>query len=532
MTTQAKLFTVILGSVFLALVSNVVMRTEGQEQALSRTHNQIREFVRELKHDMSPSLRDMVPLSTTASPHHGIPARRLPHTHIGAPDPLVQLSASLSATPSPLVGFPGLGSGDYGFNVAAAPPDTNGSAGATQYVQWVNLSFAVFDKTTGILQYGPAAGSTLWTGFGGGCETNNDGDPLAQYDKLAGRWVMTQFSVSTTPYLQCLAISTTSDAMGPWFRYALSMGPDFPDYPKLGVWPDAYYMSFNMFSGSAFAGAKACALNRTNMLVGLPTTAVCFQLSSSYSGLLPSDLDGASPPLAGSPNSFLNFGSNSLRLWQFHTDFIAPGNSTFTGPTAIPVAAFSPACNGGTCIPQLGTSQRLDSLGDRLMYRPAYRNFAGANPPHESLVVNHSVTAARRTGVRWYELRRSGGAWSVFQQGTYSPDTNFRWMGSIAMDKAGNIAVGYSVSSKQINPSIRYAGRVPTDPLGTLETEVAIKVGTGSQLSSLNRWGDYSSMSIDPIDDCTFFYTTEYLKNYGTFNWSTWIAKLKFPSCQ
>src|SRR5207237_7950032 len=193
-----------------------------------------------------------------------------------------------------------------------------------------------------------------------------------------------------------------------------------------------------------------------------------------------------------------------------------PTNPTFTGPTALTVASYTEACGvSGTCVPQAGTTQRLDSLSDRLMYRLAYRNFGD----HESLVVNHSVTAGSSVGVRWYEIRSPNATPTVFQQGTYAPDSTFRWMGSIAMDQSGDIAVGYSASSGSINPAVRYTGRVPGDPLGTLESENSIIEGAGSQTGGLNRWGDYSSMSIDPADDCTFWYTSEYLAASGSFHW-------------
>jgi hypothetical protein len=314
---------------------------------------------------------------------------------------------------------------------------------------------------------------------------------------------------------------------------------NFPDYPKLGVWPDGYYGTFNMFSGNSFVGAKACSFNRTAMLSGAAATEICFQLSSSFGGLLPSDLDGATVPPAGSPNFLLNFGTNLLNLWKFHVSFTTPANSTLIGPTSLSVAAFSEACGGGTCVPQAGTRQQLDSLADRLMYRLAYRNFTTA-PAHESLVVNHSVrvsgggkhSSTEVDGVRWYEIRSPNGTPAVFQQGTYSPDSNSRWMGSIAMDKVGDIAIGYSVSSSQISPAIRFAVRVPADPAGTLEPETSIFEGTGSQLRNLNRWGDYSSMVIDPVDDCTFWYTNEYLKSSGTFNWSTRLGSFKLSACK
>jgi hypothetical protein len=306
-----------------------------------------------------------------------------------------------------------------------------------------------------------------------------------------------------------------------------------------------YYMSIDLYTGlgngGKFKGAMVCAFDRSAMLAGNPATMQCFQLSSDFPHLLPSDLDGNTPPPAGSPNYFLNFGTNSLNLWKFHVDFNNSGNSKITGPTNITVKNFTEACGGGICIPQLGTNRLLDSLGDRLMYRLAYRDFVGPGG-HESLVMNHSVTAGSSVGVRWYEIRNPSSCnpspqspqYCIYQQGTFAgvpPDANFRWMGSVAMDKVGDIAVGYSVSSSIINPSIRFTGRVPADPLNTLEGEMSITNGTGSQLNVTN-WGDYSSMSIDPVDDCTFWYTTEYLKTNGSYNWSTRIASFKFPSCQ
>ncbi len=235
----------------------------------------------------------------------------------------------------------------------------------------------------------------------------------------------------------------------------------------------------------------------------------------------------------------MNFGTNALNLWKFHVDWTTPANTTLTGPTSIPVAAFSAACNGGACIPQPGTSNKLDSLGDRLMYRLAYRHFADG---HESLVVNHSVFVSGNKhsqvdGVRWYELRNpTGGTMStgtpvVSQQGTYSPDSTSRWMGSIAMDKSGDIALGYSASSSSVFPSVRYTGRVPGDAAGTMESENTILSGTASQTGSLHRWGDYSAMTVDPSDDCTFWYTNEYIPSTGSFNWSTRIANFRFTAC-
>ncbi len=447
-------------------------------------------------------------------------------------------TTSLAAPTTTGLGFDGLGQGFSGpsgsFTVQSAPPDTTGAVGATQFVQWVNSSFTIFNKSTGAATYGPVAGNTLFSGFGGVCESTNDGDPIVLYDKLADRWVLMQFAVPTGgPYMQCIAVSKTSDATGGYDRYAFQY-TGFNDYPKAGVWPDAYYVSYNMFVPNTFGGAKACAMDRASMLAGSPTASQqCFQLSTSYGGLLPSDLDGKTLPTAGTPNFFINLGTNSLNMWKFHVDWANVANTTFTGPTAIPVTAFNAACGGGTCVPQAGTSRTLDSLADRAMYRLAYRKFADG---HEALVVNHAVkvgTTKRNSysATRWYEIRNPSATPVVFQQSTYSPDSTSRWMGSVAMDKMGNIALAYSASSGTIKPALRYATRLAGDALNTLSDETVIVQGAGAQTGTLSRWGDYSHLSVDPVDDCTFWYTSEYLKADGTFNWSTRVTSFKINGC-
>jgi hypothetical protein len=518
--TESRVFPAIALIVSMFVVFSFVARVEAADSMPAVAAAQVYEAI---YHDVSPPLRDILPLPPEAG-FHVMPLLPIPHVPaVSAADPVLQTSAGpLVATTLPS-GFAGLGQGFPGFTVQYIPPDTNGAAGETQFVQWVNASFAVFDKSTGALLYGPAAGNTLWTGFGGQCQNNNSGDPIAQFDKVAGRWVMMQ-PVFKSPYYLCVAISTTADATGTYYRYAFPV-VNFPDYPKLGVWADGYYISFNQFKGNSFLGAEVCALDRGSMLLGAAATAQCFSLGSSYASLVPSDLDGLTLPPNGSPGYFLDFGSNSLNLWQFHADFTTPGNSKVIGPTTIPVAGFSEACGGGTCIPQSGTSQLLDSLGDRLMYRVAYQNFG----TYESMVVNHAVnTGSGNTGLRWYEIRNPGTALQVYQEGTYAPDAAYRWMGSVAMDNAGNMAVGYSVSSGAMHPDIRYTGRVAGDPLGTLESEQIIISGTGSQ-TNYSRWGDYSSMAVDPVDGCTFWYTTEYLETTGYY-WSTRIAFFNFPA--
>jgi hypothetical protein len=503
----------------------------GIRLSAQEVRNQV-QVTQETKHDESPALRDLSPIQEQGPQHQMRSPGRVGPSQSGPnlSDPVAQTFAPSVATPAVATSWEGIGNNVYGFTVNAAPPDTNGAVGPNHFVQIVNISLAVFSKT-GTLLYGPAANNTVWSGFGGGCEFNNDGDPVVQYDKIADRWVIMQLSVTAPyPYEICVAVSTSPDPTSSYYRYAFGgWGSDFPDYPKLGVWPDGYYLSVNRFANAtSFAGPGLCAFDRSKMLAGQPATQQCFNLGTQFGGDLPSDLDGKALPPAGSPNYFLEFTTtSSLSLFKFHVDWTTPANSTLTGPITIPVAAFSLACNGGTCIPQSGTSQQLDSLGDRIMYRLAYRNFGD----HEALVANHSVTAGSSVGIRWYELRNPNGTPAVYQQGTYVPDSNYRWMGSIAMDQAGDIALGYSVSSSAIHPAIRYTSRVPTDPLGTLQAEVSVIEGTGSQTGGLNRWGDYSSMSVDPVDDCTFWYTTEYLPVNGSFNWHTRIASFKFPSC-
>jgi hypothetical protein len=492
-------------------------------------------------HDVSRPLRNLAPTAPSAANLREQPLRLVgPGSAPNTPDGATQQATGSAAAATPGIGFAGVGNGDYGFAPQYAPPDTNGAVGETQYAQWVNVDFAVFDKATGAKLYGPAHGNTIWQGFGGACETDNAGDPIVQYDKLAKRWILTQFTAAATPYLQCVAVSTTSDALGTYNRYAFSYGTVFPDYPKLGVWPDAYYITFNMFTNT-FQGAKVCAYDRASMMSGAAATQQCFQLSSAYGALLPGDVDGTNPPPAGAPNPVLSFGTNSLILWRFHVDWANAASSTLSSPISIPVASFSRACNGSNCVPQPGTTLKLDSLGDRLMYRLSYRHLADG---HESLVVNHSVGVGGNifnpgiSSVRWYELRNAAGASLasatpiVYQQSTLgTSDGIHRWMGSAAMDQAGDIAVGYSASNSSVYPSIRYTGRLATDPLSTMQAETIVKAGTGSQLANLSRWGDYSAMTVDPVDDCTFWYTSEYLKTNGTWNWSTWITSFKFPGC-
>ena len=490
-------------------------------------------------HDTSPALRSIVALLPEAGtparihPVRPLPIRRRPTNAPTRRDGSLQPApTSAMGIVAPIKGFDGIGVG-LKYAIPGAPSDINGAVGLTQYVQWANEAFAVWDKTAALKStsaivptvYGPANGNTLWKGFKGACDDDNDGDPIVQYDKRANRWVMTQFAVADgPPYYECIAVSTTPDATGTYARYAFKFD-QFNDYPKFGVWPDGYYASFNMFNASnVFIGSKACAFDRSAMLAGGPATMQCFDVKGE-GGLLPADLDGITAPPAASPEFFLNFAVDRLNLWKFHVDWKDHAKSTFTGPTAMKVPTFEPACGGGTCISQPGSTQKLDSLADRLMYRFAYRNFG----THQAAVVNHAVDADGHSGVRWYELRDLDGAATVYQRGTYAPDDTHRWMASIAQDKMGNMLMSFSASSGAVYPSIRVTGRNAGDPLNTLATEFNVVDGKSAQ--PMSRWGDYASVSVDPTDDCTFWFTAQYNVDPAKFKWRTYIGATKFTAC-
>jgi hypothetical protein len=477
---------------------------------------------------------------------------RLLQTKGALEDPVVQ-SAATRTLPLEIAGFEGLGQG-LKYESPVSPPDTTGAAGRRHFIEWVNTAFIVFDKDTQKPVYGPADGKTLWSGFAAtetnkskpnsarSCAATNDGDPIVIYDRLADRWILSQFSFSQgPPYLQCIAVSMTSDPLGRYARYAYSFDA-FNDYGKLGVWPNAYYATFNMFESPALdapaKGAQVCAFDRRKMLAGESATMVCFKLPQQ--GLLPADLDGTvlPPEGANAPGYFLALGVNRLDFWTMRPVWSAPKKSTLLGPREVAkVRPFVSACNDKTCeiIPQKHSTTLLDSLGERLMYRLAYRNLGD----HQAFVVNHAVqvpgTQNQNQGVtafRWYELRPSAGNLIVHDTGTYRPNALSRWMASIAMDKVGNIAVAYSVSASDAYPSARVTGRLADDketdqPFGQ---EYSLAEGASSQSDA--RWGDYTTMSLDPVDDCTFWFVSEYLANDDPLNWHTHISRLKFKACK
>lgn len=483
-------------------------------------------------------------------------------------DPVAQRSAPVVlAVPAPSLTFPGLTNDDnfalFGFRVS--PPDTVGDVGPNHYVQMVNLVWQVYDKSGTPLLVAARKLSSIWAALGAGnpCSTADDGDPIVLYDPLADRWLLSQFCVVANPNThQLIAISQTPDPTGAYFLYDFMMPNDkFNDYPKFGVWPDAYYMTDNQFNQAGFVGAGVFAFDRAMMLAGNPSaTYIYFDLATDAAtatagGMLPADLDGFNPPPPGTPGYFAYFTADefsdpadALRIFEFHADFANAAASTFTerAESPLPVAAFDPHSPVGRDDieqppPAVTATASLDSISDRLMHRLAYRNFGA----HESLVTNHTVNvgtgtdiATHQAGVRYYELQRAlpGGAFAVQEQATFAPDADNRWMGSAAQDKDGNLAVGYSVSSDTTFPSIRYAARLATDPPGGLfQGETTLIAGTGVQRTTSSRWGDYSAMSVDPLDDCTFWYTNEYYtaasQAASTAGWVTHIGSFTIPTC-
>ncbi len=518
---------------------------------------QYRGLVPVAKFDVSPPLRDMKPMPVPSGPllimggsmidpPSGLEWMLLAPGRQG-PDLIAQSQIGPFAIPAPTVSF------NAQPNISGVnPPDPVGDVGPNHYVAMSNLSLQIFTKT-GTSVFGPVFTNTLWAGFGGACQTENSGDPIVLHDQFADRWIITQFTSAGPTYFNCVAISTSADPTGSYFRYAFSTGSNFPDYPKYGVWRDAYYISTREFAGSSFAGVGAYAINRAQMIAGNPTPAVISFVvppgATPYNigdGLLPADVDGTTLPPVGAPNYFVGsmdsggpYGApqDALTLWKFVADFTTPANSSFTLTNTIPIANFDTifdTCSGRQCIPQPGTATRVDILSyrQRPMHRLAYRNFGS----HESLVTNQSVEAATgMAGIRWWEIRSPNSAPTIFQEGTYAPgitDGVHRWMGSIAQDSAGNMALGYSASSATVFPSVRYTGRLSTDTPGTMpQGEGEIIAGTGSNTGGGSRWGDYSSMNVDPTDDCTFWYVNQWTPVTSGSGWQLRVGSFRFNEC-
>jgi hypothetical protein len=496
-------------------------------------------------HSTSIPLRDAAQIPPGTHGGYLIPLHRTSPKAIPQPVTGMHSLPRLIGAPAPAVSTKNLVTFEGVSNVNGLyPPDPNAAVGATQVVETVNVSYEVFNKS-GTPLLGPFEIPSIWAAnppFGGVCENGPYfSDPVVLYDHIAGRWLITEIASSNAfaTGTECIAVSTSSDATGSYNRYAYSFNI-LNDYPKFGIWPDAYYGTYNPFSsGGLEGGGFACAYDRNAMIAGTTAAQICLNPPGLGHGnyvesFLPSDLDGSTLPPSGSPNYLIGTFNGGGYMSKFHVDFIHPSNSTISAPVSI--LGSGAGCGTGTgiqtCIPQPGTSERLDSLGDRLMYRLAYRNFGS----HESLVTCASGPSFNQFGRQvlespyWFEVRGLSGIASVYQSGVYNPDElQLRWMCSIAMDKNGNIALGYSISGVAgitTYPGIRVTGRLQSDPKGTMGGETILQSGGGSQTGT-NRWGDYTSMSIDPTDDLTFFYTNEYYPTTSASNWHTRIASFQ-----
>jgi hypothetical protein len=550
-------------------------------------------------HDVSPPLTSMLRPAATVPVKSDDEDSNPRIVQIGvpmpSPDGAVQKTPIQPAPPS-TNSFEGAHNTD-GY----VPPDTNGDVGGDYYVEWVNAAFSVYDKNTGALDPRmttncssvsltvPACeGNSLWAGFTGAqgqslCASANQGDPIVKYDKLANRWIFTQFAFqdgntaigTAGPYYQCVAVSTSADPFGTYNRYAyLISNSNLNDYPKVGIMPDGYYFSFNLFSQNTgnFAGTAVAVADRASILAGNAKAKMIVKtLGGSTYGLLPADLDGSTPPPSGSGETYAQLVSpelysgnppDELQLFNMKVNW-ATSSVTFTGPTSLPTAAFETGPVDGTdWVTQPDGGEFLDALSDRLMYRLAYRNLGSK----QLLAVTHTVDGSGGSQIaapRWYELQNTGGGWSIADQGTYAPDSTNRWMASMAIDHDGNLGMVYSFSSASIYPSVGYTGRLTTDPAGTLETGTTLVSGNESQNACYSdgdsdgdstpptcadpdddgegpagRWGDYSSATIDPSDDCTFFVAGEYFATGGESavvardrNWHTRVGSFFFPGC-
>ncbi|MBI5033205.1 MAG: hypothetical protein HZB51_22020 [Chloroflexi bacterium] len=423
------------------------------------------------------------------------------------------------------------------------PPDTTGDVGLTHYVQAVNGTFKIFDKQLNALT-GAIVLNALWQGSGGQCEQLEMTDPIIGYDPQANRWIVMHiafdFSKDTQRTPLCIAVSTSPDPTERFHLYEFFITlTNIPDYPKLGMWRDGYYVGYNEVGGDKIS---AVVFDRQRMIDGQAASYIKFT-NVAERFVMPSDLDGWNPAPPGTPNYFYTFVSNSgatstfdgIQLYAFHADFDNPTASTFSLDHTLALGAFELMSSR---ITQPTTpdypSGLLDALGDYPMQRLVYRNLG----THASLAGNFTIDVGNATaGIRWFELRQTPGAtWDLYQEGAQSPDYNHRWLGSLALDRQGNLALGYSVSGSSLNPSIRYAARSVSDPLGLLRSEAKLITGRGvaqqiSPLAPESRWGDYSTMVIDPADDCTFWYTNEYFPVNAKYAWFTHIGTFRMPTC-
>jgi len=553
-----KRFTLICALILTAFVTGSV---SGQEITTKLTRIQCPDGVetyvcKAMYFDISPPLSEMAKASNALVKKKKFRENENPmnpkyltfgyHPFLLPEDPVWQKQNGtyMPQTNGPIVDFEGTGNID---NVM--PPDTQGDVSTDRYIQVINSRLTIWNKTGGLVQAQMPL-STIWNGIPAPYNGRNDGDPVVLWDQAAGRWMISQFSLpSASQNAELVAISATSDPTGTWYRYVFMFGNQMPDYPKLGVWPDGYYLAFNQFANqSSYSGTGACALQRDKMLTGDPSAAMVYKTQGTSAAnpwaMLPADWDGTSAPPSGASNFFIYFDDWSstttqyLKVWSFHVDWATTSNSTFAQTDQMTTAAFNStlctdATGRGRCVPEPGgstTAYKLDDLADRLMFRNQYRNFGG----YQTMVDCHTVNVSGgQAGCRWYEMRNTGSGWSIYQQGTYAPDANHRWVPSVSMNGNGDIALAYSISNNSnIYPSIRYTGRRSNDALGVMTVaEQTIIDGTGSQnYANDGRWGDYSCMSVDPSDDQTFWFTSEYVQTTGGWTWQTRIASFKFSN--
>ena len=529
---------------------------------------------RALRADTSPPLREMArtyfpvsPEAPTAEVPMGVVDRSERVAPEAGPDPVRQsleqpLGPTGDPTPSPDQNWFTLSDDDNQAVLGGriVPPDTVGDIGTDYYFQWVNSILAVYDKTdmsanpTPVL--GPVAGNSIFTGFGGACETTNNGDPIVLYDQFSNQWQISQFAINQG--IQCIAVSVTGDPTGSWHRFAFLVTPGGGnDYPKLGIMPTGYTATFRDFDPSF--NISLVVFEREKMIVGDASAAfVKFALPCSgtdcIDGVLPVDIDGAVPrglPATGT-QTYWFFGANDegydsiglqdgIRNWTIMVDWTNPGGAAMMEQPLVPIASFDrifEGCSFFACVPQPAPGELVSVFQNFTMHRAAMRMFEGFDSVVLSLATDITGGATpNQSGVRWVELRRdtvAGGNWSNYQESTYAPDGDWRWTPSIAMDKTGNTALGYNVSNgTSTEPEIRYTSRQADDPLNMMPGgEVLGWDGTGVQTGSANRWGDYASMTVDPVDDCTFWFTTEYYETTGSFDFNTRTMSFGFQDCK
>jgi hypothetical protein len=554
-------------------------------QPTARPHPLTPKFSKAVAFDVSPALRSlpqvarprMYPPNTVLEVRPERGKSEGPEAHRVKPysaDGALQMFNRTPTIPVPLLTFEGLANQDnfniFGFRIN--PGDPNGEVGPNNFVEMINLVFAVYDKAGNLLA-GPIDTGSLWTNFAIPDCTDPSGDPVVLYDQFMDRWLLSQFTTSglndpTKPFWNCVAISTSGDPTGTYYRYAFETTSDgifyFPDYPKYGNWTDSYVLTTREFGPTTEYGIGVYALEKNKMVNGDPNARnVKFFIDGNDptllpligDGLLPADVDGKQKPktdtaipIVGTQDDDASYGAtfDALNIWDLFIKWRSTPIASLALNTQLPTASFdsifpcSPTARD--CLPQpgvpVGDARDLDILSyrQRPTFRLAYRNFK----TYESLVTNQSVEATPGVaGARWYEIRRNGaGTYSLYQQGTYAPgDGIHRWMGSIAMDKQGNMALGYSVvNGTTVFPGIRYTGRLAGDPIGQMTLgEGTIIDGSGIQRTANSRWGDYTDITVDPTDDCTFWYVNEYYTLAGqmssTAGWQTRIGTFKLPGC-